>query len=75
MNSVAVCTGALTANADGTIACTGAWIAQAAPVPFDPTTIAPAVATAFFVGGFSLVVVPWAAAFGGRMLLKAINSI
>ena len=73
MNTVAVCTGSLTTLANGAISCSGTWVAQAAQVPFDPTAIDPAVATALFSGGFALIVGPWAAAFGVRMLLKTIK--
>lgn len=73
MASTIVCEGVITHVPDGFPECSTGWLQQIATIPFDPGQIDPAVATALFGGGFSMVVIPWAAAWGLSKLLSLLR--
>ncbi|WP_316368089.1 hypothetical protein [Candidatus Thiodiazotropha sp. CDECU1] len=72
MNMI-VCEGTITQLADGSPACSTGWQQQIATIPFDIAQIDPAIATAYFVSGFVVFIVPWGMAWGLSQLLHFIR--
>lgn len=73
MSVTLVCSGTVTQNTEGAAICSTGWSVQPTVVPFDLAQIDPAVATAMFGSGFSLLIIPWATAWGLSQLFKLIE--
>ncbi|VUD46396.1 hypothetical protein TDB9533_00815 [Thalassocella blandensis] len=72
MATTLVCDGTVTQTSDGLPLCSTGWMTQLASVPFDISQVDPGVASAFFAGGFALLIIPWSVAWGFRQMFKLI---
>lgn len=68
-----VCAGTINQTSEGAATCSTGWVTQVALVPFDLSQIDPSIATAMFGAGFSLFIVPWAAAWGVSQIFKILR--
>jgi hypothetical protein len=70
-----VCDGVISVDTGGAPVCSTGWTQQIATIPFDMTQIDPIAVVQVFGAGFAFFVVPWAIAWGGLMLIKALKGL